>query len=285
VPLWVPPPSFGWSFDQVGATRIAAAWGATVTPAQNAKSGAWAQLLSAANVSKDVFGIWISFNSNATSTAARDTIVDIGVDPAGGTSYTVLIPDLLASSAAPATTSSGGIHYFFPIWIKAGSTVAARASVNNATVGTLRARARIVGEPRRLDNVRVGTKVKAYGITAASSTGTAITAGTTSEGAWTSLGTIAAGDNPWFWQLGMGVNNGTITAVAYTGDLGIGDASNKAIVIENRVWNGSTTEQFWDDGVCDQSYYQAQDGDIVYGRLQASGTAITGLSLAAYGVI
>jgi hypothetical protein len=246
--------------------------------------GSYAQVLTAANVAKDVFGLHIQFNSNAVSAAARDTICDIGVDAAGGTSYTVLIPSLLASSAAPALGATGvGLNYYFPLYIKAGSTVAVRASVNNATVGTLRAKIRIFGAPRDRRDVSVGSKVIAYGISTGTSTGTAVTPGTTSEGTWTSLGTIATGDNPWFWQYGVGINQGTITAVGYTGDLGIGDASNKAIVGEDRVWQGTTGEQWYDDGY-GIHHYQAKEGDIVYGRLQCSGTAVSGISMAAYGV-
>ncbi len=282
--LWTPRgQAYGWSFSSTGATRLVAGWGTSVTPGNNTM-GTYAQVLTAADVSKDVFGLHIQFNSNATSGAARDTICDIGMDAAGGTSYTTLIPSLLASSAAPALGATGaGLNYFFPLYIKAGSTVAVRASVNNGTVGTLRCKIRIFGAPRDRRNVAVGTKVIAYGISAGTSTGTAVTPGTTSEGTWTSLGTVATGDNPWFWQYGVGVNQGTITAVGYTGDLGIGDASNKAIVCEDRVWQGTTTEQWYDDGYvfCP---YQAKEADIVYGRLQCSGTAVSGISMAAYGV-
>jgi hypothetical protein len=247
--------------------------------------GSYAQVLSAANVSKDVFGLQIQFSSNAVSSAARDTIVDVGVDPAGGTSYSVLIPSLLASCAAPSIGATGcGINYYFPLYIKAGSAVAVRASVNNATVGTLRCGIRVYGAPRDRRNVSVGYKVIAYGVTTGTSSGTSVTPGTTSEGTWTSLGTVASGDSPWFWQYGVGVNQATITAVGYTGDLGVGDASNKVIVGEDRVWQGTTTEQWYDNGVAVGCAYQAKAGDIVYGRMQCSGTAVSGLSMAAWGV-
>lgn len=277
----------GFSFSSTGATRIAGAWGTTVTPAQNAKTGAWAQVLTAANVSQDVFGLFINFNSNASSTNARDTICDIGVDSAGGTTYQVLIPNLLASSAgAMINIASGcGINYFFPIWIKAGSTVACRASINNATVGTLACRMRIFGAPKDRRNILVGTRVVAVGVTTATSSGTSVTPGTAAEGSWTQLGTLAATDQPWFWQYGVGVNNGTITAVSYSADLGIGSAAAKNVVSDDRVWGGTTAET-WADNGCDMfGFYQAAGGDIVYGRMQASGTAISGLSMAAYGVV
>lgn len=284
--LWTPRglASYGWSFSSTGTTRIAAAWGTSVTPGNNTK-GAYAQVLTGANVSKDVFGLLVNINSNAVSTAARDAIVDIGVDPAGGSAYNVLIPDLLGSCAAPAIGAFGsGITYFFPIWIKAGSSVAARASVNNATVGTLRVRCRVLGAPKDKRSILVGTKCLAYGITAASSAGTAITPGTTSEGAWTSVGTVAAGDEPWFWQWGLGINNATITAVGYTADLGIGDGTNKVIVGEERVYQGTTGEAWYDNGVS-EGRFASQAGDGVYMRVQCSGTSAAGISAAAYGVV
>jgi hypothetical protein len=288
MPLWVPGdsgPFYNASFCSVGATRPAAAFGTSVTPAQNA-FGTAAQVLTAGNVSFDVYGIQINFNSGGTSTAIRDMLCNIGVDPAGGTSYTTLIPNLIASCSAPYMGASGtGHNYFFPVFIKSGSTVSCAASVNNATVGTMRCWMRIFGKPRDRRMVKVGTRVVAYGITAASSQGTAVTAGTAAEGSYTTLGTIAGTDNPWFWQVGMGISNGTITALSYSGDLGIGAAGTEKTVIEQRLWQGSTTEMLWDEGVNDQGFYRAKNGDLVRGRLQCSGTAVTGLYMAAYGVV
>lgn len=285
--LWVPSSldEYKWSFSSTGATRLTSAWGTSVTPGNNTY-GTYAQVLTGAQVARDVFGLWVNINSNGVSAAARDTIVKIGFDPAGNASYTDLITGLLCSSAAGALTAAGGgYNYFFPIWIKAGSSVAVAASVNNVTVGTLRARMRVAGSPRDRRNAKVGTRVVSVGVSGATSSGTAVTAGTTSEGAWTSLGTLASTDAPWWWQYAMGINNGTITAVGYACDLGIGDASNKALVDQDRYWIGTTGEIFWDNGLSLSGGYQAKGGDIVYGRMQCSGTAVTGLSMAAYGVI
>jgi hypothetical protein len=284
--LWVPggASNFSWRVDSIGTTRPAAALGATVTPAQNSK-GSYAQVFSA--LARDVFFLLININSNNVAAAARDTIIDIGVDPAGGTSYSVLIPDLLGSCAsslgALSATAGTGIWYGFPIWIKAGSTVGARASVNNATVGTCRVRGFAFGSPKRRDRVKVGTKVTAYGITAASSRGTLVTPGTTSEGAWTSLGSIT--QPAWWWQLGVGVNDSTMGAVSYFADLGIGDASNKFAVIENEAVLSSGSEALSKEGSMWGCEFDVPgSGQTVYGRLQCSGTADSNVSMAAYAV-
>lgn len=279
--LWVPSGAnaYNWSFSSVSATRPAAALGTTVTPAQNAK-GSYVEVLSSANLSRDVYGLLINVNSNSASAAARDTIMDVGVDPAGGTSYSVLIANLLVSCAAPYNIGNGGVWYFFPIWVKSGSSVAVRSSVNNATVGTHRCFMVALGSPRDRRQIKVGTYVEAIGITAASSSGTAVTAGTTSEGAWTSLGTTARAS--WFWQFGFGVNDSTMSALAYHCDLGIGDASNKAIVIENALVTTTSSEQLNNMPTTADCVKPAPSGITVYGRAQCSGTADASLSMAGY---
>lgn len=279
--LWVPSGAnaYNWSFSSVQTTRPAAAMGTSVTPGNNTK-GTTVQVLSSANVSKDVFAILINVNSGATSAAARDILLDIMVDPAGGTSWSVLIPDLLVSCAAPYNIGNGGVWYYFPLWVKAGSSIGARASVNNATVGTLRCNLTVYGSPRDRRIIRVGTRVEAIGITSASSSGTAVTNGTTSEGAWTSLGTLSR--SAWWWQLGVGVSNGTMSALAYHCDLSIGDATNKVVVIENALVTTTTSEQLNNMLTTTDVGKNAPSGLTVYARSQCSGTANTGFSMAGY---
>ena len=121
-------------------TRPAAAWGTSVTPGNNTY-GSYAALISGASVTDDAHGILININSVSTSTAAKDCIVTIGIDPAGGASYTAFIEHLLCSCAgayASAQCGAGGVNYYFPVRVPSGSSIAAKASVNNATVGTVR---------------------------------------------------------------------------------------------------------------------------------------------------
>lgn len=271
--------AFNWRISDILNTRPAAALGATVTPGNNTK-GSYAAVLTSGNVSRDVFGLLININSNAVSAAGRDALVDIGVDPAGGSSYTVLIPDLLGSCAAPYNIGQGGCWYYFPIWVRSGSSIGARASVNNATVGTLRCSITAFGSPRDHRSARVGTKVQAIGITAASSRGTTVTSGTTAEGAWTSLGTLT--DAAWWWQIGMGVNDTTMSALSYHADLSVGNASEKTMVIENANITTTAAEQLNMGPNFVDCQKLTPSGSTVYGRLQCSGTADSALSLAAY---
>ena len=281
--LWVPPTSqdFTWWTSNVIGVRPATNYGATITPGASNAKGSYAQVLAA--LARDVFGLLINFNSNGVSAAIRNTLADVGVDPAGGTSYSVLIPDLLLAGASTYDTGANGIWYYFPIWIRAGSTVAVRAQVNNATAGSFRCHMKALGSPRDRQGVRVGTFVRSFGVTAATSSGTAIVSGTTSEGAWTQIGSATA-DPLWWWQLGFGVADTTMTALVYNADLSVGTATNKTIVAEDVPIASTSTEAVSSTPQRDQSMYMTQSGQNVYARIQCSGTPDSTLSVAAYGL-
>lgn len=282
--LWVPVgfEEWQWQFSSVESTRPAAALGTSITPGNNTK-GSYAQILSSANVAHDVWGLLINFNSNNVGAAARDTLVDIGVDEAGGTSYTVAIPDLLASCAGATATGGGGIYYYFPLAIKAGSSIAARASINNATVGTLRCHITLFGKPRYPGLTRRAAGVRAFGITAASSRGTTVTSGTTGEGTAALLAS-SIGSGNWWWQVGMGVNDTTMTNGGhYYADLLVGNGTvNQVVIRDQAFFVPSGNEALASAGTMIGCSYDAPSGLNVYGRLQCSGTADSALSLAGY---
>lgn len=257
--------------------RPAAAQGTSFTPGNNTK-GSWAQLLTA--LAKPHYGILININSIAVSAAAKDALVDIGIDLAGGSSYTVFIADLLGSCASAYTI--GGIWYYFPVLIPAGASLAVRGSVNNATVGTGRCYVQLFTDPTDPERIRYGTYVRSFGATGASSAGTTITSGTTAEGSWTQVGGATA-DELWFWQLGFGVNSATMTALAYHLDLGVGDATNKRLIATNLSVTTDTAENLTKPPRFDL-YGAVPSGVNVYIRAQCSGTPNSALSVMAYGV-
>lgn len=258
----------------------AAAYGTTVTPGQNAM-GAFAQLLSGASVTESAYGIAINFNSGNQAGQARDTICDIGIDPAGGTTYTVLIPNLLASMARAYIEGGHGINYFFPLFIDEGTSIACRASVNNATVNTIRCIVRLLTKPKNLDAVKVGSFVKDFGTVTGSSRGTLITPGTTAEGAWTQLGSNTV-DRLWFWSVGMGVDDATTGNLVQHVDVGAGDATNKRLLIENQPIGTTINEQM--EANIPGAYADVATGVGIFGRAQGSLAADSNTSLIAYGV-
>ena len=268
--------SFEWS-ETNHKTRPTGFMGVVCTPAQNAKSGSWAQILTASDVANDVYLIHININNAAISTVARDIIMDVGVDEAGGTSYTLKIADLIGSCAGT-NNGSGGINYIFPLYIKAGSTVACKASVNASNLGGFRIWAKIYGRPRNLAAIRRGCRVETLGIVAASSRGTLVTPGTTNEGAWTLIGTTT--QDGWWIQAGMGVNDATMASVCYLLDVAIG-SNGEVPLITNQLWISNSVETH-----SSALYIPCEKfipaGSPIYARLWCEGTADANTSVAVY---
>lgn len=266
-------------------TRPGVGPGAVLTPGNNAY-GSYVQMLAGASVTHDAFGIWINVNAGLVSSQARDTLVTLGIDPAGGTSYTTWIADLLASCATLRGGSSagfcgGGIDFYLPVFLKAGTSIAAKASINNATVGTTRVQAKLFCKPSRPESFWSGAFVETFGAVTASSSGTPVTPGTTSEGDWAELGTLT---RPIRWlEFGIGVNSAAMTANTYHVDIGIGDATSKRVVIQNAY-----VETVGVEGIIKPvggAFCAGAIGDKIYGRCQVGPNAAdTGVSLVAHGV-
>lgn len=259
------------------ATRPGAS--TTLTPGGSNVMGSYVNVVSA--LSKDCHGLEIWFGLNGVSATVRDTLCTIGVDPAGGSSYSDLIPNLSASAAA-ALNAGLGIRYYFPIFIKAGSSIGVKAQVNNATAGSLKVRVLADTQPTDGRLIRSGSFVEAIGATAASSKGTAVTAGGASEGSWTLLGTTSK--RTWWHQLGYACSSTTFTGAQYAAELAVGDGTNFDILVRDMLVQTTTAEQV--------SFYNPERpknvrdipaGSSLYGRLQASALgADTGTTLIAY---
>lgn len=264
-------------------TRPANAFGTSITPGNNSYP-AYTEIM--ADTSDEAFLLEVNINANDVLTAARDTIVTLGFDFGGGTTYgDMTISDLLGSCATGFVSGAGilgiGVTYRFPVRIPAGTAIAAKASVNNATVGTLSIWLKLFCQPSRPELVRAGTFVRTYGATTASSSGTAITPGTTSDGSYVDLATLA--DDIWAWEFGYGVNNGAMNARSIHVDIAHGDASNKKIAILNHPIATGSSETL--SKAAALAYSDATSGDHVYARAQVgTGAADTGYSVIAYGI-
>lgn len=233
--LYVPKQSgMGWTYDNWGSNPSATP-GTSVTPGASNSEGSWTQVASSANIAHDVYGIYIQVATGATSGNQKSHLLDIGVDPAGGTSYTAVISNLVCG-CSPALTVAGNREFFFPFFIKAGSAVAVRIQGQNATAGTVRVIMKFYGYRSGPLAVPVGTFSETIG-TITNSSGVSFTPGNASDGSWADLGTTSK--NLWWWQLGYQIDNGTITAEYTYIELAYGDASNKNTIF--RVMHGGTT--------------------------------------------
>lgn len=277
--LWVPNGAGGWSFKCGNNVGVRPLGGTAITPGNNT-FGTYTQLLTAAQVSQDLQRLEIGFYLGS-GTGIRDILCTIGIDPAGGTNPANaidLIPNLLASCASP-VNGGNGIHYVFPLFVKSGVSLWCKSMVNNATVGTVTCTIRGFGQPRDPRAVRCGSFVESVGATPASSSGTAATAGTNSEGAWTQLGTTTK--DTWWHQLGMGYAATSGNGGFYHGDLAVGDATNKDVLISDARFQTTTSRTV--SLIPEVAERPIPGGSTMYGRLQCSiASADSGLSLISY---
>lgn len=226
-----------WDYDNWGANPSATI-GTSVVPGASNAQGSWTALASSANIANDVFGFYLQIHTGATAAAAKNHLLDIGIDPAGGTSYTPIIADFQIGNS-PALTAAGNREHYFPLAIKAGSSVAARVRGSNATAGTVRVAARFYGRASGPLALPCGSYSQTFGAVTATSKGTAFTPGNVADGGWVDLGALT---RPlWWWQLGYAIDNATITAEYTYLELAFGDGSNKETIF--KLMHGGTTNE------------------------------------------
>jgi hypothetical protein len=268
--------SYGLTLPSQGTTRPATAQGTSVTPA-TAAFGAWARVQNA--ISYDAYGILLVINSNTQSNNSRNTVVNIGIDSAGGTNYTVIIPDLLGGGATTFTTPGNGVWYYFPILIPRGSTIAAQA---RSTVTTaLRVAIQTFQQPPNPSMIRKGSFVTDFGVT--NTAGTTVVGGTTAEGAWTTIGTTTG--RYWWWQAGVQISTAdtAFQNVALELDISVGNATNKDIIIQNLTIVTTTAEQMSNPPLSAGVEWDVPSGTTIYARLQSSGN-LDAYQVAVYGL-
>lgn len=260
--LHVPIGSNTFGLTQPSTTaRPAAAQGALLPSAVGSK-GSWSQLL--ASTTDDTYGMLVCINSNTTATTSRNSVVDIGIGAAS--SEVVLVPDLLAGNAAAYT--AGGIWYYFPLFIKAGTRISARAQSTETT--DFNVFCQFLQRPANPSQVRKASFVEAIGATAPD--GVSVTGGSTSKGAWTQIGTTAS--RLWWWQFGIQVSNADtahILGVQHV-DIAVGNATDKDIIISNAQFVTSTNESSSNPSLRAGVEFPVAAGSNIYARIQSSGT-------------
>ena len=128
----------------------------------------------------------------------------------------------------------------------------------------------------------MGTIVRSYGITPATSNGTSITPGTVSDGTWAQL-SAGISDACWFWQVVLSYDGTAAIAETYHVDFGIGASSSvlrTPIIDLCFLLTASETMSSKMPGV----FAQGVIGDQLFARAQAGNSGVSNFSAAAYGV-
>ena len=271
---------------QIGVNRIAFKYGLNlpstlaiaVTPGASNAEGSWTQVASAANIAEDIYYFTLWIKAGSTSGQQKDHLLDIGIDPAGGTSYTAIISNIVCGESEVLS----GLQFTFPFFIPAGSSVAVRIQGSNATAGTVSIGMTFFGQPSHPELIRAGQYSETIG-TITNSGGVTFTPGSTDvEGSWVSLGTTSRG--LWMWQLGVQCSAAAIVGRNYTFDLAYGDGSNKVMIIEDLIILASTNESVQMPVPPSIPFCEVPAGGELFVRGSCSGTITSGWNAVAVGV-
>ncbi len=263
---WIPDPGNFFPEDNTGDVGVGAQ-GTTVTTSGDANvKGTPAQLIAA--TAWDSYWITILAEGYGVAGSFSEGSLDILI---GAATESILIPDLLIGSCGwnNSTVGLGGKRWDFPLYIPAGSRLAAQAQGIRLSTG-FKVSVFLHGGPIE-PPWKCGTVVTTYGV-GAQPYGTVITAGAAgAEGAWTQI-TAATTRNHFClvpsFQL---YADSTINLRTLQVDLGIGAATEQKI--GPGYWYHTDTQEFM-NGPCNSfpTFFDVPLGTRLVMRASDSGT-------------
>lgn len=249
---------------------------ATLTPGTSVTTGGTAttkgtaaQLIASTRADAHLIEIVCS-NVGASATDSRGCL-DILI---GAATEQVLIPNLLIGCAGGASAvGCGPKRWVFPLYIPAGSRISAQAACAR-TATAIRVCVYLLGFGPAAP-FRVGSRVTTYGVTVPD--GTAVTAGTAGEGAWTQIAAATSRDHFAFFPSWQPPNDTTLTPQkTYFLDMGIGAATEEALGqaaqrYQYMLDTGEMAEGPYGGGF--PTWQDVPSGTRLVARLSASGAA------------
>lgn len=220
-------PDWAYCTHNLPSALDATTVGVSCTSGVSNADGAAVDLLGSA-LTHDAEYLRIMVSGAMPTSGNNDVLMDILIDPAGGTSWSEFIPDLIVG-ALGGTEGSGSnpsgpsARYDFPIWIPAGSTLGIRARSAHSTAAILSVAAFVFGGNANPASWWCGQRVTGIGVNAGSSTGTAHTAGSNDIfSSWLNFGSVLAA-NCGALQFGVNGPGGTFYVQnAYQFEFGVG---------------------------------------------------------------
>lgn len=197
--------------------------GTAITSGTSGAEGSWSAALLTASF--DIYGLWVVISDGSTTGQNRASAWDIGVDPAGGTAFVELIPDILAQGQGTFYNTPTVEHYF-PVFIPSGATIAARGACAYSVAASMRVSLRAHGGGVNFPWAQLkGTHVETIG--AGGYGGSTFTPGNAADGTWVFLGHPS--QRLWWLVPSYTLSGAAITAEYTYITFAIGDASSKRI--------------------------------------------------------
>jgi hypothetical protein len=240
----------------------------------------WSEVISDAAVTTACHGVFVEVAKTATGATDTSAVLDIGVDAAGGSSYSAVISNLLVGFADDpnANTGNGGVQqYFIPLESPSGAAVAIRGQTNGGAALSASVRVSLWGAAT---GPYSGATCTTYGVSGTN--GTEVTPGNDSAwGSWTSIGGTTATD---LQAISIGVQPkvtaGAINRNAYQLQIGVSSAAISGIYDVK----SSTTETFHGPRPVIPTYYYVASGAQLQVRARGVSGSIDNLYVALYGV-
>lgn len=285
--LWTPFNEFLYLFDNMGNTPTESNMGTVLVAhtSANTKATTPTQLGSGA-VASDIYFITINGVGGFLAGASRRFLVDVFIDPAGGTTWnsTPIISNLAFNSPS---LEAGGVWYQFPLFIPAGSSIGAKCQAETGSA-TMQFIIMAQGRPTHPELFRVGRYVTTFGATTASTTGVAITPGNGIMGLWENPFSDPAEDLFW-WQFGFMINDVSQVARSYNIEAGWNDPAIGSppahMICKGMLHHNSGTGELAARSLSSLwPYHIVPTGMRIYTRVGATGTPDSNCSMVAYGV-
>ncbi len=262
---------------QGASTTLGVALTAPAGGSENTK-GSWTALHAATEF--DGFLLNLAWHDSFTSATYVGVLCDIGIDAAGGTSYTVVVPNVIMGGAA-ATSGQFGTGFLIPVHIPAGSTIAGRIQSTIADKTVFVHLAMQGGVPSDNPYPQHGLVVD-YGTSTSDSGGTAqANANADVKSAWTEL--VAATTHPHTGiTLSFQPNDSTLSSGEGFIDIGVGASSAEQVVVADVYYRAKNNESA---GVNTPSGFLIAPGIPEGSRLAARWQGSTNNQGASYDVI
>lgn len=236
MPLWIPYPGTAGLAGPTGLVLPPAGnSGTAVATGTNGAKGSWVSIISS-GLSRPACGIWARIILVASSGQLGKATCDIGIDYAGGTSFSVLVPDWLVGSAGDGITT--GHWAYFPLHIPAGATLGARVAHIRSTAVTTRVLIVPSAFPLYPWSTYPGQYATTFGVSGVD--GTTVTPGNSVWGSWVQIGGATSRPYRW-WILGHQSGTATMSTTSKVHEVAFGTSTDKTTLgyIE---WEDSTQE-------------------------------------------
>ncbi len=273
-------------FTTLGSTTNIAPTTVTADSTANTK-GAWAEIISETDYDFDIFYIAVHHQDTRVSATDTSMLLDIGYDASGGTSYSVVLSNLLAGYANVGNDGEYSRNFSCPVYIPRGSAIAARCQ-SVISSDTVLVGASIYGGTPPLQPLQNHGLVVTYGVTESSAS-----AGTTlpenspahTESAWQEI--TAATTHP-HRGLAIGVQgaNTSLNIARFVFDVATGASSSEVMLLENFAWFSSRSDErvaIRGPGIGWLVTTPIPEGTRLAVRAQASSTVTDNLEVALYG--